>query len=485
MAFVAAAATAAGTTRRRAAPPAVSRGAFAASTRLGLAAPAGRRASRRGAHRSPPPLPPAADAAAADAAAAAAATAAAAAGAGATAAGDAPDAASAVPTPAAAAAVTAAATPQAAGIPPPSSSPPSSGAADGRSPLSARTPRSTIRVAIPSKGGMSSATTRLLEDVGMAVQLLNPRQYVASLRNAPGVEVWLQRPPDIVRKVRDGDVDLGFVGYDLVAEHGGSDGRVVAAHEDLGYGGCRLAIGVPMAWPHVSSVADLAAVVNAPGAAALRVATKFPVRTRAFFAAAGMDNYELVKMDGALEASTQMGTADVIVDLVSSGVTLRENLLKEINGGTLVTSAFQLVGNRASLSAPGPTGDALRGLCRELVERIDAHLMGQQQCNVIANIRGSSMNDVARRLGAQTDLCGMDGPTINSVVPPRGTETGMYAIGLVVPKDSVYRAIQQLRSVGGSGVCVLPVTYVFEQESKRWHALLQQLGVGGTAAEGA
>lgn len=329
---------------------------------------------------------------------------------------------------------------------------------------------------------MSAATTRLLEDVGMEVQLLNPRQYVASLRNAPGVEVWLQRPPDIVRKVRDGDVDLGFVGYDLVTEHGGADGRVVVAHEDLGYGGCRLAIGVPMAWANVSSVNDLSAIVNAPGAAPLRVATKFPVRTRAFFAAAGIDNYEVVNMDGALEASTQMGTADVIVDLVSSGVTLRENLLKEINGGTLVKSAFQLVGNRASLAAPGPAGDALRALCRELVERIDAHLSGQRQCNVIANIRGSSMNDVARRLGAQTDLCGMDGPTINSVVPPRGTDTGMYAIGLVVPKDSVYRTIRQLRSVGGSGVCVLPVTYVFEQESKRWHALLRELGVAGTTS---
>jgi len=376
-----------------------------------------------------------------------------------------------VPTPAAAAAATAAASAGAA-------IPHSSAAPSGDPPLSGRTPRTNIRIAIPSKGGMSAATTSLLRDVGMDVQMLNPRQYVASLRNAPGVEVWLQRPPDIVRKVRDGDVDLGFVGYDLVSEHGGGDGQVVIAHEDLGYGGCRLSIGVPMAWAHVSSVAELAAVVNAPGAAALRVATKFPVRTREFFQAAGMVNYEVVKMDGALEASTQMGTADVIVDLVSSGVTLRENLLKEIDGGTLVTSAFQMVGNRASLAATGAPADALRSLCRELLERIDAHLMGKEQCNVIANIRGSSMNDVARRLGAQTDLCGMDGPTINSVVPPRGTETGMYAIGLVVPKDSVYRAIKQLRSVGGSGVCVLPVTYVFEQESKRWNALLQELGSG-------
>ena len=376
-----------------------------------------------------------------------------------------------VPTPAAAAAATAAASADA-------TIPHFSVAPSGDPPLSGRTPRTNIRIAIPSKGGMSAATTSLLRDVGMDVQMLNPRQYVASLRNAPGVEVWLQRPPDIVRKVRDGDVDLGFVGYDLVSEHGGGHGQVVIAHEDLGYGGCRLSIGVPMAWAHVSSVAELAAVVNAPGAAALRVATKFPVRTREFFQAAGMANYEVVKMDGALEASTQMGTADVIVDLVSSGVTLRENLLKEIDGGTLVTSAFQMVGNRASLAAPGAPGDALRGLCRELLERIDAHLMGKEQCNVIANIRGSSMNDVARRLGAQTDLCGMDGPTINSVVPPRGTETGMYAIGLVVPKDSVYRAIKQLRSVGGSGVCVLPVTYVFEQESKRWNTLLQELGFG-------
>jgi ATP phosphoribosyltransferase len=337
--------------------------------------------------------------------------------------------------------------------------------------------RRKIRVAIPSKGGMFEETRRLLGEIGANVVIQNPRQYVAALAGLDA-ELWLQRPPDIVRKVRDGDVDLGFVGGDLVAEYGGADGeKIVTVHEDLCYGGCRLAVGVPMSWDGVGSVADLRAMAGRPGCQPLRVATKFHNCARAFMARHSIDNYRLVNMDGALEASTQMGTADCIVDLVSSGVTLRENLLKEIDAGTILDSTMQLVGNRAHLAERSEFGDALRLLTRELLERTEAHLLGRENFNVIANIRGSSMVDVSRKLGGQTELRGVDGPTISHVVPPADFESGMYAISIVLPKAKVYSAVRQLRTVGGSGVTVLPVTYIFEEENRRWQALLAEVGL--------
>jgi ATP phosphoribosyltransferase len=333
--------------------------------------------------------------------------------------------------------------------------------------------RRKIRVAIPSKGGMHELTRKLLSSIGTEVIIQNPRQYVAGMAGLDA-ELWLQRPPDIVRKVRDGDVDLGIVGRDLVAEYGGSDGAVIAIHESLGFGGCRLAVGIPMAWADIESMSDIKA--RADSGHVLRIATKFHNLTRDFMRNHSIENYRIVNMDGALEASTQMGTADFIVDLVSSGVTLRENLLKEIADGTIIESSMMLIGNRANLSEHSDYGEELRSVTRELLERTEAHLLGSQNFNIIANIRGSSMVDVSRKLGGQTDLRGVDGPTISHVVPPANFESGMYAISIVLPKDKIYSAVQQLRDVGGSGVTVLPVTYIFEEETKRWQDLLADLG---------
>ncbi|KAJ8907082.1 hypothetical protein NDN08_003564 [Rhodosorus marinus] len=337
--------------------------------------------------------------------------------------------------------------------------------------------REKIRIAVPSKGGILDDTKDLLRDIGAELRISNPRQYTAALKGFEDVEVWLQRPPDIARKVRDGTVELGFTGYDLVVEHGGESNEIVPVHEDLGYGQCRLAVGVPMNWGDITGMEDLSKHLKANSERPLRVASKYSAQTKKFFARSGIRNYQIVYMDGALEASTQMGTADCIVDLVSSGVTLRENLLKEIEGGTLLTSTMQLIGNRSALTRQDERGTRLRILARELMERIEAHNVGSDQCNLIANVRGSSPGDVARRLGAGTDLRGMDGPTISTVIPPRGSDLGMYAVGLIIPKERMYNAVEQLRRIGGSGVCVLPVTYVFEKSSDRWKSFISELGI--------
>lgn len=339
--------------------------------------------------------------------------------------------------------------------------------------LSSSSHRKVIRIAIPSKGGILDDTKQLLADVGINIQIKNPRQYVASMKGLDA-EVWLQRPADIVRKVRDGDIDLGFTGYDLVAEYGGCTNAIVSIHERLAYGECKLAVGIPMGWNDCNSMVDVRKRAELHG---LRIATKYKNETNRFMKEYGIENYGIVNMDGALEASTQMGTADVIVDIVSSGTTLRENLLKEIDDGTLLQSSMQLIGNREKLCENSAFGDRLRDLTKEVLERIEAHLLGKNNFNIIANIRGSSMVDVSRRLATYDNLRGVDGPTISPVVPSADSDDGMYAISIVVPKDRLYSAIQQLRNVGGSGVTVMPVSFIFPQKCMRWETLTKSLDI--------
>eukprot|EP00871_Galdieria_phlegrea_P005847 jgi/Galph1/74/GphlegSOOS_G4793.1 len=336
--------------------------------------------------------------------------------------------------------------------------------------------RSTIRIAIPSKGDIGNDTRNLLKDSGLEIHLHNPRQYWATVKDYPQVEVWLQRPADIVRRVQEGQVDVGFVGYDVLKEYEDSEDSTILLHEGLGYGACRLGVGVPMGWSDVNSMEELAKF-SAEKETPLLITTKYPKTVGKFLQAKGVTNYRLLHMDGALEAATQMGCSDLIIDLISSGVTLRENLLKEIEEGTVLESDTIMIASPVTLSLQEESGKRVRAFTRELLERVESHLNAKEHFSIIANIRGSSPGDVARKIGSQVDLRGMDGPTVSPVIPPRGFDTGMYAIGVVVRKNRLYRAIEQLRSIGGSGVCVLPVSYVFERNSARWERVVKKLGL--------
>ncbi|GAB4447914.1 MAG: ATP phosphoribosyltransferase [Anaerolineae bacterium] len=335
-------------------------------------------------------------------------------------------------------------------------------------------PRSTVRLALPSKGRMEDETLALLRDCGLSVNKVNPRQYIATISQLPLVEIWFQRTADVVRKVRDGDTDLGIVGFDKIAEYRGSGDDVVIIHDALNYSQCRLSVAVPEEWHNVNSVDDLAPLAHSRAATRpLRVISKYPRQATTFLEQHGVTPFRVLHADGALEAAPQMGTADFIVDLVSSGVTLRENRLKEITGGTLIHSEAMFIGNRSALTQRPEVLD----ITRELLERFEAHLRATNQYMVIANIRGDSPEDVAQKVFSQPDLGGLQGPTISSVYLRQPTDTGWYAINIVVSKKKLHRTIAELRQIGGSGVLVLPITYIFDEEPPRWQKLLQNLNL--------
>lgn len=175
-----------------------------------------------------------------------------------------------------------------------------------------------------------------------------------------------------------------------------------------------------------------------------------------------------------------MGSADVILDLVSSGTTLRENNLKQIEGGRVLESQGVLVASRkALLQRKGALA-----IVRDMIERLDAHLRADGQFIVTANMRGSSAEEVAAALhGAGPLLYGLQGPTISNVYTMPGSGNGspqagsFFSTSLVISRKKIYDVVKALRAVGGSGVLVSPVTYIFDEEPPRWLKLKEVLGV--------
>ena len=327
-----------------------------------------------------------------------------------------------------------------------------------------------VRLSLPSKGRLAQDALDFLAACGLRVDKPNPRQYAARIPALPGLTVLFQRPGDIVVSVRDGSVDFGVTGMDIVAERRGDKNAVLVLHEALNFGHCRLALAVPEEWDAVQDMADLATHAQALGRA-LRVATKFPHLTGNFLGRHDIP-FSLIHAEGTLEVAPAIGYADVISDLVSSGQTLRDNRLRPIEDGIIIRSQAALIANRIALK----TRPEVLTIARKLLEFVEAHLRAEDHVAVFANVRGASPQAIAQRMFAQETLGGLQGPTVSQVVV-REDRNGddWYAIHIVVRRDQLFQTVAELRAIGGSGVVVTPVTYIFEEEPTRCRAMMEAL----------
>jgi ATP phosphoribosyltransferase len=329
-----------------------------------------------------------------------------------------------------------------------------------------------IRLSLPSKGRLAEDAERLLAACGLSIYKPNPRQYTASIPALPGVTVLFQRPSDIVVSVRDGSVDFGITGMDVVGEKRGDSGQVLVLHDALGFGHCRLSLAVPEAWK-VQTVADLATRardLDRP----LRVATKFTRLTGDFMAQHDIP-CTLVEAEGTLEAAPMIGYADVICDLVSSGQTLRDNRLHPLEDGIVVHSQAAIIANHAALRHRPEVLE----VARKLLEAIEAHLRAEERLSIFANIRGESPEAIAQALFAQKTLGGLQGPTVSRVVVRDG-DPNWHDVHIIVRQNQLFQAIAELRTIGGSGVVVTPVTYIFEEEPERIRAMMEAIKEAGS-----
>jgi ATP phosphoribosyltransferase len=337
------------------------------------------------------------------------------------------------------------------------------------------TERHKTRLALTSKGRMEIETLEFLGNCGLHVSKLNPRQYIASMPAIPELEIWFQRSADIVGKVRYGDVSLGITGFDSVVEYGRASDEVIVLHDSLGFGGCELVLAVPDEWDAVTSVNDLADLARQRAAEGypLRVGTKYEKSVARFLTEQGIEPNQLIRAEGALEAGPHMGYVDLIADLTATGTTLRENRLKQIEGGTLLTSEACLIGNRNVLK----NRPEVLTVAKQLLEFFEAHLRATGFHAIIANIQGRSPEAVAQKVLSQPDLAGLQGPTISSVYLRDSEARDWYAISIIVRKQRLVQAVEQLRAIGGSGVVVTPTTYIFEDEPMTYRKLLTELGL--------
>ena len=325
--------------------------------------------------------------------------------------------------------------------------------------------QTSIRLSLPSKGRLQDDALHFLAECGLSIYKSNPRQYQAKMPALPELNVLFQRPGDIVVSVRQGSVDFGITGLDVVEEKRGANGDVLVLHDSLGFGHCALMLAVPEAWEGVRNIETLKQYGEALENP-LRVATKFPVLTERFLSRQGIP-HALIAAEGTLETAPTIGYADIISDLVSSGQTLQDNRLRALPDGLIQPSQAALIANQKSLR----TNPEALEMARRLLEYIEAHLRAKENLLVIANMRGESPAAIAEKMFGQTIIGGLQGPTISPIVV-REAGTSWFSVSIVVRRDRLPQAIAELRGIGGSGIIVTPVTYIFEEEPPRYTAML-------------
>lgn len=277
-----------------------------------------------------------------------------------------------------------------------------------------------IRIALPNKGRLAEGARELLERAGLEFDTRGDRALQAALGD--DFLALFVNSRDIPEFVADGAADLGITGRDLVVE----SGRDVAVLLDLGFGRCRLAL----AASEDSDVGGLDDVADET-----RVATVFPRVTEEFFRQRGQ-HVRLVPISGAAENAPHLGVADMIVDLVSTGSTLKMNGLREV--GTLLESTAVLIGRNDATPPPQTV---------ELVTALESVLRAQDKRYLMANVPRAQLSRV------KEILPGINGPTVVDILNG-GEHVAAHA---VVGRREVYRVIGQLKAIGATGILVTSI----------------------------
>ncbi|HUG14026.1 MAG TPA: ATP phosphoribosyltransferase [Thermomicrobiales bacterium] len=326
-----------------------------------------------------------------------------------------------------------------------------------------------LRVALTSKGAYEESTSRFLDSAGLSVWRPNPRQYVGRVSQIPAAEVLFQRPEDIVHKVADGSADIGITGYDLVAEHAADDPNVHLVLRDLGFRRCQLVLAVPDSWLDITTIDDLAelSIEFKRSGRQLRVATKFPTLVADHLYRGGVNYFSLTAAHGALEAAPALGYADVIADLTETGVTLRDNHLRVIEGGVVLRAQACLIANvRAVLASSERLEQA-----RTFIELCEARIRSRGYRAITANVAGDSHETVAARIVSNIELAGEAGPTVSQVFPKYAGSARWFSVSVIVPSDRMLAAVDHLRAAGSSGITVSTPDYMFDSTSSAFAEL--------------
>ena len=212
-------------------------------------------------------------------------------------------------------------------------------------------------LALPSKGRLMEQCNAALAGAGLSVVRNGPaRGYKGEIEGWPGIEVNFVSSSEIAQLLRTGAAHLGITGEDLIRESIADAEERVRFVAPLGFGFADVVVAVPACWLDVQRMADLeqmSLLFRRVHERRVRVATKYMNLTRCFFAQAGVTGYRIVESLGATEGAPAAGLAELIVDITTTGATLKANGLKVLDDGVILKSQANLVASLAAGWSPG------------------------------------------------------------------------------------------------------------------------------------
>ncbi|MDO6516853.1 ATP phosphoribosyltransferase [Zobellia uliginosa] len=277
-----------------------------------------------------------------------------------------------------------------------------------------------IRIAIQKSGRLNEDSLQILKDCGVSIDN-GKDQLKASSRNFP-LEAFYLRNGDIPQYLRDGVVDIAIIGENVLIEKG----EDIGIAEKLGFSKCKVSLAVPKSVQY-KSVQDFEGK---------RIATSYPNTVKKYLKEKGV-NADLHIINGSVEIAPNIGLADGICDIVSSGSTLFKNNLKEVE--VMLTS-------EAVLAVSPKISEERKEILRKLQFRIKSVLQARQSKYVLLNAPNDKLEKVLQLLP------GMRSPTVLPLA-----EEGWSSVHTVINKDKFWDVIDELKQAGAEGILVCPI----------------------------
>ncbi len=317
-----------------------------------------------------------------------------------------------------------------------------------------------LSIGLASKGRIQDQTFDHLKRIGLAVSKSGAgRSYAAEIKGISGVKVWLLPADEIAKRLHSGLLHAGITGLDLIHENGDIEGRVEPL-VPLGFARADLVVGVPRAWIDISATGELLEVfedLRTRLGRAPTVATKYVTITRSAFAKWGIRDFRIVADPGATEASPARGMADVIVDITTSGETLRANQLKSLRPPILSSQAFL-----AASLAPGIWDEENLATLEQIVDRMASHGDAHK---FIRFATPADPKGLSKQLKSRFN--------IEIEHSARGGEASLYA-----PSDLAFDVAAFLRDETGQAVSVFDPAYRLDRPNPSFMAFREMLQVG-------
>jgi ATP phosphoribosyltransferase len=279
---------------------------------------------------------------------------------------------------------------------------------------------STLKIAIQKSGRLNEESIQILKDCGISINN-GIDQLKAEASNFP-LEVLYLRNSDIPQYLIDGVVDLAIVGDNLLAEKG----KGIEVIQKLGFSKCKVSVAVPKTLEY-NSIQDLAG---------LRIATSYPNTVNEYFNSFGL-TVDIHQISGSVEIAPNIGLADAIVDIVSSGSTLFKNNLKEVE---------VILKSEAVLAVSPKVSPEIQKHIDTLKFRIQAVLRARNSKYILMNVPNDKIDAVGKIL-----------PVLRSLTVLPLAQEGWSSVHSVIDKDTFWDVIDQLKEVGAEGILVCPI----------------------------